>query len=317
MTRSRLATVGRVGPVSSVEITTITNTMSKSRSASVTSSASGIVASTIGTAPRSPAHDTNAISRHGIGCDDRADPDRHRARDERQQQAARDGDPDHARRDPARASAAARASRTARSGPATPRPRRTTGSRVRWGSSELPEHERGDVDRGEAGRVHAGGGAVRQQREAEDRERVEARRRQRGPAHQPGAAEADRRGPTSTPATSSKTITRTVAAMPWSATAPVEIRVTRTTVGASLSPDSASSAPTSRREQRQPAQHREDRGGVGRRGHRAEQHRRAPTTARAGSAHRRRRSPPIPPTPERRQRDARAASTAAPRASWS
>ena len=33
---------------------------------------------------------------------------------------------------------------------------------------------------------------------------------------------------------------------PSSATAPVEISVTRTTVGASLRPDSASSAPTSR-----------------------------------------------------------------------
>ena len=34
---------------------------------------------------------------------------------------------------------------------------------------------------------------------------------------------------------------------PWSATAPLEMSVTRTTVGASLSPDSASSAPVRRR----------------------------------------------------------------------
>ena len=49
-------------------MTTITKTMSKSRSAPATPSASGIVASTIGTAPRSPAQDRNARSRHGIGC---------------------------------------------------------------------------------------------------------------------------------------------------------------------------------------------------------------------------------------------------------
>ena len=41
--------------------------MSKSRSAPSTPSASGMVVSTIGTAPRSPAQEMNVSSRHGIG----------------------------------------------------------------------------------------------------------------------------------------------------------------------------------------------------------------------------------------------------------
>ncbi len=63
----------------------------------------------------------------------------------------------------------------------------------------------------------------------------------------------------------------TIPQTPYSATAPVEISVTSTTVGASLSPDSASSEPTRRARQRHHAQHREDRRCVGRRGHGTEQ----------------------------------------------
>ena len=67
-TRSTRAAHGNVGPVSSVNTTTITKTRSKSRSLPSIPSASGIVVSTIGTAPRSPAQDRKASSRHGIGC---------------------------------------------------------------------------------------------------------------------------------------------------------------------------------------------------------------------------------------------------------
>ena len=53
-------------PARSVKTTTSTNTTSKSRVAPVTPAESGIVASTIGTAPRSPAHDRKAWSRQPI-----------------------------------------------------------------------------------------------------------------------------------------------------------------------------------------------------------------------------------------------------------
>ena len=48
-------------------MTTITNTRSKSRGEPSTPSASGMVISTIGTAPRRPAQDRNESSRQGIG----------------------------------------------------------------------------------------------------------------------------------------------------------------------------------------------------------------------------------------------------------
>ena len=191
VTPSRRATHGRVGPVSTVEITTITNTMSKSRSASVTPSANGIVASTIGTAPRSPAQETkrDLAPRHRL--DDRADPDRDRPRHEGQQQAAHDGDPDHRPGDPARGQQqpehheqpdlgqpgdalgerpGRRSGAAARSCRARARRRRSRRSRTRARVAAAPYARR-----------------VRQS----DRERVETRRRQRGPTHQPGAAEAD------------------------------------------------------------------------------------------------------------------------------
>ncbi len=61
---SRLANHGRLVAWTSVQITTITNTMSNSWSLPGTWSTTGIVATTIGTAPRSPAHDRNTCSRH-------------------------------------------------------------------------------------------------------------------------------------------------------------------------------------------------------------------------------------------------------------
>jgi hypothetical protein len=54
----------------------------------------------------------------------------------------------------------------------------------------VPEHERGDVHRGEAGAVEERRGAVPEERQGEHGERVEAGRRQRRPPHHPCAAEA-------------------------------------------------------------------------------------------------------------------------------
>ncbi len=53
--------------------------------------------------------------------------------------------------------------------------------------------------------------------------------------------------PAATPTTSSHATMPAVPSSPWSSHAPLEIRVTRTTVGASFSPDSDSSVPINRR----------------------------------------------------------------------
>ena len=65
VTPSLRATQGRVGPWTSVKITTRTKTRSKSHPTSGVSAVIGTVASTTGTPPRNPAQDRNAWSRHG------------------------------------------------------------------------------------------------------------------------------------------------------------------------------------------------------------------------------------------------------------
>ena len=58
------------------------------------SSDSGIVASTIGTAPRSPAQDRKACSRSGTLNQTAETTDRHRPGDEGEEQPGREGDHD-------------------------------------------------------------------------------------------------------------------------------------------------------------------------------------------------------------------------------
>jgi len=65
VTFSRRAAQGSVGPCARVLITTMMNTMSNSRVAPGTWAFMGIVASTTGTAPRSPAQDKKACGRQG------------------------------------------------------------------------------------------------------------------------------------------------------------------------------------------------------------------------------------------------------------
>src|SRR6266487_4953633 len=65
ITFNRRAAHGSVGPCSRVNTTTTTNTMSNSLVAPGRRALMGIVASTIGTAPRSPAQDRKACWRQG------------------------------------------------------------------------------------------------------------------------------------------------------------------------------------------------------------------------------------------------------------
>ena len=123
---SRRATQGRVGACTMVKITTSTKTRSKSQSTPGVPAVRGTVASTTGTAPRSPAQDRNACSRHGTrngvidtstdsgpGQQQQDQPDA-----EGRQRRTRAGWPGWR---------AGRAGRTARSGPASPGPGRRTG----------------------------------------------------------------------------------------------------------------------------------------------------------------------------------------------
>lgn len=65
-TASRDAAQGRVGPRMTVKTTTSRKVTSKICCAFGTPAVMGKVASTMGTAPRNPAHEVNACSRHGI-----------------------------------------------------------------------------------------------------------------------------------------------------------------------------------------------------------------------------------------------------------
>ena len=171
-------------------MTTITKTRLNRRSESSTPSASGMVVSTIGTAPRSPAQDRNAqLARAACGettaltttdsgratkvrtrpADDRQADDLPGELVGRQLQAEHDEEPDLRQ-------------------PGHTLGERAGGRAVR--ELAVAEHQRGDVHGGEAGAVHGRRGAVREEGEGEHRQRVEAGRRQRGPAHHPGTAEA-------------------------------------------------------------------------------------------------------------------------------
>ena len=254
--------------------------MSKSWSASSTPSASGMVVSTIGhrAAQAGPRDEGELAQRHRLH--DRADQHRERPGHDGQDQA---GHQRQRRRSPGRSGPGESSRPSITNSPiwasqATPSAKDLVA--VRCGQLGVAEDERGDVDRGEAGGVHGGRGAVRDERQAQHRERVEARRRQRGPAHDPGAGDAARRGrPRRRPAQlEDDGPGDRRGARRWP-TAPVEMMPTSTTVGASLSPDSASSAPVSRLGSGTHAQHREHRRRVGRRADRAEQDRQLPRQA--------------------------------------
>ena len=237
--------------------------------------ASGIVASTIGTAPRSPAQDEE-----GLLAPRHAEP----------------RDAGHHAEAAGRRAAATRPSATA--GSTCPGSR--AGSASSPSSTNSPIWAIQPMRLGEA----PDGGAVRQPRVAED-ERGEVRREEARPVQDVGGPEggdrqrraraigyspddgsATRRSstapasptarPTAAPTASS------ISASPSShhhgcgrcrRAACSVIATTRMTTGASLNPDSASSRPASRARQRDRAQHGEDRRGVGRGDDGAEQQR--------------------------------------------
>ena len=208
----------------------------------------GTVASTTGTAPRSPAHDRNACSRHGNrnGVTDTSDRQRpgHEQQDERRRRgpARRAGAAGRARR-AARAGRTGRSARASRGASANPR---TAG---RCGSRMLPSTSAGDVRREEARAVQRVRRAVREDDQGDDADREEAGRRQATRRSslrpEPADGEPDRHAADQLehreqheqpPRVRRRRRGRSVGE-----------RDDGMTTGASLKPDSASSSPASRR----------------------------------------------------------------------
>ena len=111
-------------PARAVKTTTSTNTVSKMNVAPGTSAVSGKVASTIGTAPRSPAQEMNTCWGHGNAEPGQAGDHRQRSGDQQQRAADQQRRPDRVGQ-PVRARPAGPAARTGRSGRARPCPRRS------------------------------------------------------------------------------------------------------------------------------------------------------------------------------------------------
>ena len=234
-----------------------------------------MVVRTIGTAPRSPAQDRKASSRQRHVGPRGAHPTETGRATKVSTSPATIARPTVREVDPARREQQAEHHEQ----PDLGQPRDALGERPGGdavGQLAVAEDQRGDVDRGEAGAVHGRRGAVREEGQAQHGDRVEAG----ATAARRGASGRRRRSratsPERTPTASSHATIPAAPRRPWSTHAPVEIRVTSTTVGASLRPDSASSGPTEPRGSGTTPQHREHRGRVGRRGDRAEQHRQLP-----------------------------------------
>ena len=171
-------------------MTTITKTTSNRRGASATPSANGIVISTIGTAPRRPAHERKPISFQGIRCTTRAGDHRQRSGHDGQHEPGEQGHPDRLQRDPSGREQQPQHHEEPDLGePGDALGEGAGGAAV--GQLGVSEDERGDVHRREPGGVHERRGAVGEEGQREHRDGVQARRRQGGAAHQPHAAEAE------------------------------------------------------------------------------------------------------------------------------
>ena len=143
----------------------------------------------------------------------------------------------------------------------------------------VAEHQRGEVDGREPARVDGGRRAVRQHREREDDERVEAGRRQGEPAQQRAPQPKPSARPMAAPTDQlehDQPDARPNAAvgLRW---LPALIATTSTTIGASLRPDSASSVPRDRFRSGTVPEHGEDRRRVRRGSARRRAGRRAPS----------------------------------------
>ena len=156
----------------------------------------------MGTAPRSPAQDTNSCSRRdsrwvkkqastdsGRATNVSSSPASTAIADVLQRDAARgDQQPEHHEQPDLRE-------------PRDPLAERPGRGAVR--QLAVAEHQGGRVDGGETGGVQRRGAGVREDRQGQHGERVEAGGRQRDPAHHPGAAEADQQARTTPPIASS------------------------------------------------------------------------------------------------------------------
>ena len=135
---------------------------------------------TMGTAPRSPAHDRNACSRHGS-----RNGSAHRTHGQRPGQEGRGGADEQRlgqrRPQPRRARRAGPAGRTARPRPAAPSSREAE-HRPAVRQRRVAQDQRGEVDGEEAADVQRLAGGEGQQAQGHGRQRVEAGGRQRRPA---------------------------------------------------------------------------------------------------------------------------------------
>ena len=186
VTPSRRATQGRVGACTSVKTTTSTKTRSKSCRCPGRPAVSGTVARTIGTAPRSPAQDRNACSRHGTRNGSQRHEHRQRPGDQQQHQA--DARAPAGSATPARDGVASRPSRTNRPiwashASALGEP---AGRRPGAAAACSPAPARPGRPRGSRCACSTARGRRRRARTAPDRDRVETGGGQRDPAH--GAA---------------------------------------------------------------------------------------------------------------------------------
>ena len=263
---SRRATQGSDVPCTSVKTTTSTKTVSKMTVARRRRSAvSGNVASTMGTAPRSPAHEMKACCGHGMRNQTRlATTDSGRATSSSAPPTTSAGP--SASPEPGRARPAGRAGRTGRSGRGRPCPRRTRCSPRGAAAARC----RGRGRRGRPPRSRTCARATPR--------RTPARTARAWPAGRSRPAAARRGAAAAAPPNADRHADDRAAdqlAHDLDADEPPRLRcsppvrcsasaVTSRITGASLSPLSASRAAAIRRGQRQPAQRREDRGRVGR-----------------------------------------------------
>src|SRR6476469_8073035 len=156
---SRLATQGRVGPWTTVKTTTSMKTRSKIHSVSGVPTTSGTVASTTGTAPRSPAHDRKTWSRQGTLNHDTDDD----GRDDLLVETPRVGEQAEQHEEADLGDPAERVGEALERHPV--------------GQSHVAEHEGREVGGEEAGDVDRGADRIRQDGERDDADREEGGRR--------------------------------------------------------------------------------------------------------------------------------------------
>ena len=192
---SRCATQGSVGAWTSVNMMTRTKTRSKIHSTPAVPEVIGTVASTTGTAPRSPAHDRNPWVRHPIPKGVHDTMHRQRPGEEQQDEAEHEGGDDLRREAGGVREQPEHDEEADLREPAEGR--REPGDRRPVREPHVAEHERGEVAGDEPGGVDDVGRGVREHRHRHDPDREQRRRAAGDPCHEPAAeppdAQPDRR----------------------------------------------------------------------------------------------------------------------------